>query len=205
MRAAAYCFLIAALLLPATAQAQVVIQDQSETFIATRRAHLDAMAGNAEKWWGGDVSDKPFRADSGASTSYSGGRALNHVPGNPLTVEPLFSMEEMMGADFTAPDSPSINDASGNNAANSAATTMSAPVTQGTTPAATMLNDATARLNAAFGSNVATSPQTPIAPPPIQDEGNAAVIDPADAPAAAGLRADDEAGLLRPDSNRLIP
>lgn len=105
---------MAVLSLVPAARAQVVIEDQADTFMDSRAQHLERMAGHPEKWWGGDVSDRPgsttlndpheFNPTMSLATPGSDSASTSPaIPSNPNTVKPLFSFEEMSAADGSGP------------------------------------------------------------------------------------------------------
>lgn len=99
-----------------TARAQVLVQDPVDTYADTRAQHQARMDTNPEKWWGGNVSDRPSSTTLYDPHEFSGAAAatLNipdrqnpttgasvgpaPVPGNPDTVKPFFSFDEMNDA-----------------------------------------------------------------------------------------------------------
>lgn len=212
----ALTLLFTAALLPASAQAQVVIQDISTTFLSERENHRARMADNPQKWWSGDTQDRVARAYNEYDEP-----GYRMVPGNPLTVAPLFSMEEMLQADNPGyyPTSPDDLIPRGPGETGATAPVETAPATTSATNAASeaapeadmaaqlsagMISNAAERLNAAFGGNNelaqpfgATETLPEIAPPPTQDEADAVFLDPADA------LSDSE--TLSPDSTLALP
>jgi hypothetical protein len=104
---------VAALAVIPAARAQVLVQDPVDTFADTRAQHQARMDANPEKWWGGNVSDRPSSTTLYDPHEFSGAAAatLNipdrqnpttgasigpaPVPGNPNTVKPFFSFDEM--------------------------------------------------------------------------------------------------------------
>jgi hypothetical protein len=78
------------------AEAQVKVQDISSTFADERAAYLNHTTQNPQKWWSGDISTRyqlGHKAVNRANTN-----AIKYVPGNPLTIEPLFTFEDMLAA-----------------------------------------------------------------------------------------------------------
>ena len=220
MRLPALLFVTVLALLPAAARAQVVVQDPSETFLDDRTRHQQRMDQNPDKWWNGDVYDR-----ASASTLYDphefstspyilnppGGQtgqptqaAATPVPGNPETVKPLFSFDEMNeagneGAESEAPidfSNPTDIENAARNLGVNAMRIMGGGVGGGVTPVdppqpVPSQEAAPAPVRAetlpAAAPYVPSDPKPaaapPIAPPPVEDEANATKINPADAPA----------------------
>jgi hypothetical protein len=80
--------------LPATAQ--VVVQDQADTFLGERMDYFAKSQTMPEKWWGGDMGDM------------AAAPAVDLNAGANTDVQPLFSFEDMMGATAQTSD-PAAN------------------------------------------------------------------------------------------------
>ncbi|MBU0800060.1 MAG: hypothetical protein KKA05_03570, partial [Alphaproteobacteria bacterium] len=192
MRAALSVFFAVAVLPVALAHAQVTVQDQADTFLSDRQSHQAKMDTNAQKWWGGDMADP-----NGGAIGYNyenPGMGMNMVPGNPLTVEPLFSYEDMLNADTESNPPPPEAIPVGNPSENPEG----GPVNDLEDMGRELLGSASDIIGS-FGDEpapetTAAADQIPSAPPPadigappVQDELGAEMLDPADATETPGL------------------
>lgn len=215
---------IAALsLLPAAARAQITPQDPADSFSDSRTQHLERMDQNPEKWWGGDMSDRPGATSLSDSHEFNptarlytpgSDSASPAIPGNPSTVRPLFSADEMNEAggevpiDFSNP--ADVEQAARQMGARALGlfggeNEQAAPGGPeqpfgAQQPPPVMVRQDGPPLTAAAPKYVPAdpqpaiapparapepAPQTPLSPPPVQDEAGAMPINPADAPALA--------------------
>lgn len=220
MRLPALLFVTVLAFLPAAAQAQVTVQDQADTFLDDRGRHQARMDRNPEKWWGGDVYDRASSttlydphefSDSphllnvpGATPGQPTQAAATPVPGNPETVQPMFSFDEMNeaaqeGASGEAPidfSNPTDLENAAMRMGVNAMRIMGGGVGGGVTPqdlpqpvAAQQAAPAPERAVEPLPQAAPYVPSDPkpaapsIAPPPVEDEASATKINPADAPA----------------------
>ena len=221
MRLPALLFVTVLALLPAAARAQVVVQDQAETFLDDRSRHMQRMDANPEKWWGGDVYDRASSTTLYDPNEFSdtpqllnvpgakpGGQptqaAATPIPGNPETVKPMFSFDDMTEAEKEGAGGEAPIDFSNPTDLENAALRMGVnamrimgggvgggvapqdlPQPVGAQDAAPAPERAAEPLPVA-APYVPSDPKPaapPIAPPPVQDEIGATKINPADAPA----------------------
>ena len=229
MRLPALLFVTVLALLPAAARAQVVVQDPADTFLDDRTRHQQRMDQNPEKWWNGDVydragastlndphefSDTPYILNPpGGQNAQPTQAAATPIPGNPETVTPHFSFDEMNEAaredtEGQAPidfSNPTDIESAFRNMGGNAMRIIGGGVGGGAVPQdppQPVPSQEAAPLRAeplpTAAPYIPSDPKPaapPLAPPPVEDEASATRINPADAPAA-----DAAAGGTQPAS-----